>query len=61
MEAAGTEWFRFHLFVGAFVLGTLSLAGQVSEIPEVPSQFKLDMQTAAHLRPKLMADSVERC
>ena len=58
MEAAGTEWFRFHLFVGAFVLGTLSLAGQVSEIPEVPSQFKLDMQTAAHLRPKLMAESV---
>ena len=34
------------------------MAGQVSEIPEVPSQFKLDMQTAARLRPKLMADSV---
>ena len=57
MEAAGTECFRFHLLVGAFVLGTLSLAGQV-RIPEVPSQFKLDMETAARLRPKLMADSV---
>lgn len=55
MAAAGTESFRFHLLVGAFVLWTLSLAGQV---PEVPSQFKLDMETAARLRPKLMAESV---
>lgn len=55
MEAAGTAYFRFHLLVGVFVLGTLSLVGQV---PEVPSQFKLDMETAARLRPKLMAESV---
>jgi peptidase M48-like protein len=55
VEAAGTECFRFHLLVGVFVLGTLSLVGQV---PEVPSQFKLDMETAARLRPKLMAESV---
>lgn len=58
MEAVGNQLFRFHLLVGVFVLGTLSLVGQVSEVPEVPSQFKLDIETAARLRPKLMADSV---
>jgi hypothetical protein len=35
------------------------LAGQESlDLPEVPSQFKLDMETAARLRPQLMAQSV---
>jgi len=55
---AGARWFRFHLSVYVFVLWTISSPAQVSETSEVPSQFKLDMQTAAHLRPKLMADSV---
>jgi hypothetical protein len=58
VEIAGTRRVRFHLSVCVFVLWTLSLPGQVSETSEVPSQFKLDLQTAAHLRPKLMADSV---
>src|SRR5579872_60568 len=56
VEVIGTR-LRFHLIVG-IVLGTLPLVGQVSEIPEVPSQFRLDTQTAARLRPKLMAESV---
>ena len=58
MEVIGTKRVRFHLSVSVFVLCTLSLPGQVSETSEVPSQFKLDLQTAVHLRPKLMADSV---
>ena len=28
------------------------------DVPEVPSQFKLDMETAARLKPQLMAQSV---
>jgi hypothetical protein len=32
--------------------------GQITNVPEVPSQFKLDMETAARLRPELMAQSV---
>lgn len=31
---------------------------QVSNTPEVPSRFKLDLQTAARLKPELMAHSV---
>jgi len=58
VEFAGTRWARFHFSTCVFVLWTLSLPGQVSETSEVPSQFKLDLQTAARLRPKLMADSV---
>lgn len=58
MEFAGTKRFRFHLSVCVFLLSTLSLPAQVSETSELPSQFKLDLQTAAHLRPKLMAESV---
>jgi hypothetical protein len=35
------------------------VAGRQSvDIPEVPSQFKLDMETAAQLRPQLMSQSV---
>jgi hypothetical protein len=32
-------------------------AGQQVDVPEVPSHFKLDMQTAARLQPQLMAQS----
>jgi len=40
----------------------LSAAGQQSpdpaaSIPDIPSNFKLDMETAAHLRPRLLAQS----
>lgn len=58
VEFAGTKRVRFHFSVCIFVLWTLSLPAQISESSDVPSQFKLDLQTASHLRPKLMADSV---
>lgn len=37
----------------------LSVAQQTPAAPEVPPQFTLDMETAARLRPQLMAQSVE--
>jgi len=41
------------------LLITVSVAGQQAiDVPEVPSQFKLDMESAARLRPQLMAQSV---
>lgn len=41
------------------LLGAVPVAGQQSlDTSEVPSQFKLDMETAARLRPQLMAQSV---
>src|SRR5579864_3712544 len=36
----------------------LPAVGQIANTPEFPSQFKLDMETAARLRPELMAQSV---
>lgn len=47
------------LVIGICLLGALSSAGQQApDIPAVPSQFKLDMETAARLRPQLMSQSV---
>ena len=41
------------------LLGAVPVAGQQSlDTSEVPSQFKLDMETAARLRPQLTAQSV---
>ena len=37
----------------------LAASQQTSAAPEVPSQFKLDMETAARLRPQLTAQSIE--
>ncbi len=34
-----------------------AILAQRPELPDIPAQFKLDMQTAARLRPKLMAGS----
>jgi hypothetical protein len=57
VEADGTRPFRFHLLICFSLLWALSLAAQTSDIPEVPPQFKIDLQTAARLRPGLMAQS----
>jgi len=50
-----------HLLVGVFIclLWTVSsLAQQTLNTPDVPEKFNLDMQTAARLRPQLMAQSI---
>jgi hypothetical protein len=48
---------RVSLFVCITLFYALPLVAQAPDIPEVPSHFTLDMQTAARLRPQLMADS----
>jgi len=54
---AANRRFVFELFL--CLLCALSAAGQQSlDVAEVPPQFKLDLETAARLRPQLMANSV---
>lgn len=58
MEDVETSRRWFHFLICACCLWALSAAGQVTAVPEVPPQFKLDLETAARLRPELMAQSV---
>ena len=58
MEQTGTKHSRFHFVVLICLLWTFPAPCQVAGIPEIPSQFKLDMETAARLKPELMAQSV---
>ena len=58
MKDAGAWRSRFHLSVCVCCLWALTAVAQISSTPEVPSQFKLDMETAARLKPELMAQSV---
>ena len=47
------------LLIFLWLLCAVSGAGQQAlEVSEVPSQFKLDMETAARLRPRLTAQSI---
>jgi Zn-dependent protease with chaperone function len=48
----------FHFLICACLLWALSAVGQVTAVPEVPPQFKLDLETAARLKPEFMAQSV---
>jgi Peptidase family M48 len=48
---------RIHSFTLLLFLFALSAVGQIPAPPEIPNSFKLDMQTAARLRPQFMADS----
>jgi hypothetical protein len=48
------HWFHFALCL----LWALSGTAQVPGHPDIPPQFKLDMETAARLRPQLIAASV---
>ena len=53
---ARRHWFPFSIW--ACLFWTLSAVAQAPDTPEVPSRFKLDIETAARLRPQLMAQSV---
>jgi Peptidase family M48 len=49
----------FPLVISLCLLAAFPATGQQAlDIPEVPSQFKLDIETAARLRPELMSQSV---
>jgi len=58
VSAADAKRGRFYLTISLCVLWAFSVAAQISSNLEVPSQFKLDMETAARLRPQLTAESV---
>jgi hypothetical protein len=44
-------------YVALALLLAIPAVGQIPDAPEVPASFKLDMQTAARLRPQLVAAS----
>ena len=44
-------------YVALALLLAIPAVGQIPDAPEVPANFKLDMQTAARLRPQLVAAS----
>ncbi len=58
MEPGVRKSAGFLLKVALSVLFTISALSQQNSTPEVPAHFKLDMETAARLRPQLMAQSV---
>lgn len=58
MEVAGAKRIGLNLLVSVVILYTLPLSAQIPDIPEVPPNFKLDMETAAQLRPQLLRESV---
>lgn len=58
MTVTLTKRSRFHLSICICVLWTLPAMGQIANVPNVPSQFKLDVETAVRLRPELISQSV---
>lgn len=59
MEAGAARPARliFGICVGLMWAAAVT-AQQAVDVPQVPSQFKLDMETAARLRPQLIAQSI---
>ena len=59
MEPAAFELYRFRFRLGLCLFWALSAFGQqVLDEPQTPTNFKLDLETAARLRPQLMAQSM---
>jgi len=59
VEVGAVRRVRYLVAVGFGLLWALPLAGQQpGDVAGIPSQFKLDMETAARLRPQLLAQSV---
>lgn len=59
MEIRRAQRLGLHLSLGC-LLWAVSVAGQqIPDLPEVPSHFKLDIETAARVRPQLMAQSAD--
>lgn len=59
MERAAGSMGRFCLKIGLFLLWALSALGQQSvNAPQIPPNFKVDLETAARLRPQLVEQSM---
>lgn len=59
MEICGAQRFGLHLSIACLLWAAPVVGQQIPDAPEVPSQFKLDMEMAARLRPQLMAQSTD--
>jgi hypothetical protein len=59
VEIRGAQRFGLHLSIGSLLWAAPVAAQQIPDAPEVPSQFTLDMEMAARLRPQLMAQSAD--
>ena len=59
VEIRGAQRFSLHLSIGCLLWAASVVGQQIPDAREVPSQFKLDMDTAARLRPQLMAQSTD--
>ncbi len=59
MEIRGAQRFGVHLSIGCLLWALSAVGQQIPDTPEVPSQFKLDTEMAARLRPQLMAQSTD--
>lgn len=59
MEPAAFEPRRFRLKLSLFLFCALSALGQqILDGPQIPTNFNLDLETAARLRPQLVAQSM---
>ena len=59
MEIRGAKRFGLHLSISCLLFVASVVGQQIPDAPEVPSQFKLDMEMAERLRPQLMAQSAD--
>ena len=59
MEIRGAQRFGLHLSISCLLWAAPAVGQQIPDAPEVPSQFKLDMEMATRLRPQLMAQSAD--
>jgi hypothetical protein len=58
VEVAVVKRSWFHLAICFCFIWAASAVAQNADTQEVPSQFKVDMETAARLKPQLMAQSI---
>src|SRR5579862_5716427 len=59
VEIRGAHRLGLHFSISCWLWAASLMGQQIPDIPEVPSQFSLDMEMAARLRPQLLAQSTD--
>lgn len=59
MEIRGAHRLGLHFSISCWLWAASLMGQQIPDIPEVPSQFRLDIEMAARLRPQLLAQSTD--
>ena len=59
MEIRGAQRFGLHLSIGCLLWAASAVGQQIPDGPQIPSQFTLDTEMAARLRPQLMGQSTD--